>query len=277
MRKNSLRGFETTAVSTLVHRMVIAGATAEEIAKVTDYFVAAVDFDCARIHLEETAMKTDIKSICEKYNTFQSFNDLLMKYCENDVKSTMNLFNELSKSRTSINLSEIKVGDQITINLKGFGEFIATAHKVTEKDVLFIFDDYITERPMNENGCNAGGYEKSDLKKWIDSELFEAFPDELKSKISKLSIPSVGELVGWDDEWDKEHFEPDGNGQLPLMKKRRNRVAYLNNECSWGWLRNATKKEYSAADFAFVYYLGGAGYCGASTSGGVRPVFLLVR
>ena len=44
MRKNNLRGFETTAVSTLVNRMVIAGATAEEISKVTDYFVAAVDF-----------------------------------------------------------------------------------------------------------------------------------------------------------------------------------------------------------------------------------------
>lgn len=266
MRKNNLRGFETTAVSTLVHRMAIAGATAEEIAKVTDYFVAAVDFDCARIHLEEIAMKTDIKSICEKYNPVQSFDDFIM-----------NLSNELSKSRTSINLSEIKVGDQITINLKGFGEFIATAHKVTEKDVLFIFDDYITERPMNKNGCNTGGYEKSDLKKWIDSELFEAFPDELKSKISKLSIPSVGELVGWDDEWDKEHFEPDGDEQLPLMKKRRNRVAYLNNECSFGWLRNAMKKEYSAAYFARVNYGGRADCYSASNSFGVRPVFLLVR
>ena len=34
------------------------------------------------------------------------------------------------------------------------------------------------------------------------------------------------------------------------MKSIRNRVAYLNNECKWGWLRNAAKKEYSSACFA---------------------------
>ena len=161
--------------------------------------------------------------------------------------------------------------------MKGFGEFTATAHKVTEKDVRFIFDDYITEKSMNENGSNAGGYEKSDLKEWIDGELFEAFPDELKSKMTKLSIPSVGEIVGWDDKWDREHFEPDEDEQLPLMKKRRNRVAYLNNECSCGWLRNAMKKEHSAAFFARVGTDGSSTSSYASNSFGVRPLFLLVR
>ena len=54
------------------------------------------------------------------------------------------------------------------------------------------------------------------------------------------------------DNWDKEHIEPDSDEQLPLMKQRRSRVAYYNNECSSGWLRNAMKKEFSSASFAVV-------------------------
>ena len=61
------------------------------------------------------------------------------------------------------------------------------------------------------------------------------------------------------------------------MKQRRNRVAYYKNDCEFGWLRNATKKEFSSAYFANV---GGNGdtFCGnASDSYGVRPEFWLVR
>ena len=136
---------------------------------------------------------------------------------------------------------------------------------------------YVISKPMNEKNTNNGGYEKSDLKKWIDSVLLEAFPAELKDRIADLSIPTVGELFGHEDEWDREHFEPDNDEQLPLMKERRNRVAYLKNELEWGWLRNATKKEVSSALFAGVTVSGAAGYSGAPGSFGVRPEFWLVR
>ena len=139
----------------------------------------------------------------------------------------------------------LMVGDQISVSLDGLGDFTATAHKITDKGVLFIFDEYVISKPMNEKNTNNGGYEKSDLKKWIDSVLLEAFPAELKDRIADLSIPTVGELFGHEDEWDRELFEPDNDEQLPLMKERRNRVAYLKNELEWGWLRNATKKKKS--------------------------------
>ena len=61
------------------------------------------------------------------------------------------------------------------------------------------------------------------------------------------------------------------------MKQRRNRVAYYNNECSSGWLRNAMKKEFSSAFFAGVGNVGDANCSGASDFGGVRPEFWLVR
>lgn len=118
---------------------------------------------------------------------------------------------------------------------------------------------------------------KSDLKKWIDTYLYSLFPLELRKRIVELTIPSVGQVIGWDDEWDKKHFEPDGDEQLPLMKKRRNRVAYFNNACEWGWLRNAMKKEYSSAGFVSVSSIGAANYTHASYSGGVRPYFRLKK
>ena len=171
----------------------------------------------------------------------------------------------------------LMVGDQISVSLDGLGDFTATAHKITDKGVLFIFDEYVISKPMNEKNTNNGGYEKSDLKKWIDSVLLEAFPAELKDRIADLSIPTVGELFGHEDEWDREHFEPDNDEQLPLMKERRNRVAYLKNELEWGWLRNATKKEVSSAYFALVNYIGYPTYGSAAYSYGVRPEFWLVR
>ena len=84
-------------------------------------------------------------------------------------------------------------------------------------------------------------------------------------------------MFGWDDEWDRNHFEADNDKQLPLMKQKRNRVAYYDNECEFGWLRNATKKEFSSAYFALVNR-GGGTYCyGASSSFGVRPEIWLVK
>ena len=172
---------------------------------------------------------------------------------------------------------EILLGDQILISLNGLGDFTATAHKITDKGVLFIFDDYVVSKAMNEADTNEGGFEESDLKKWIDSVLLETFPSELKDRIADLSIPTVGELFGHDDEWDNEHFELDDDEQLPLMKEQRNRVTYLQNECEWGWLRNATKKEVSSACFAGVIVRGDALCSYASFSLGVRPEFWLVR
>ena len=84
-------------------------------------------------------------------------------------------------------------------------------------------------------------------------------------------------MFGWDDEWNRNHFEADNDKQLPLMKQRRNRVAYYDNECEFGWLRNATKKEFSSASFALVNNFGNTNCNYASCSTGVRPEIWLVK
>lgn len=179
--------------------------------------------------------------------------------------------------KQKIETANIQVGDQIVIPLAELGEFTATAHKVTDEGVMFIFDNYITCRPMNNRSINKGGFEKSDLKKWMDTVLLMAFPEELRDKIYGLTLPTVGQIVGHEDEWDNKNLEPDSDEQLPLMKECKNRIACFEDGLTWGWLRNATKEEFSSAHFALVNGYGGTNYYGASGSFGVRPEFWLVK
>ena len=194
--------------------------------------------------------------------------EAMRAYCINDELA---IFGVPAKS----NLKDAEVEDKTTIKLDGLGEFAATVHKVTDDKVMLIFDDYVAKRPMNESGTNKGGFEDSDLNKWLHTEFVKALPYSIRARLTDVTIPTVGEMFGWDDEWDRNHFEADNDKQLPLMKQKRNRVAYYNNECECGWLRNATKKEFSSADFALVD--GDTDYGSASNSYGVRPEIWLVK
>lgn len=198
-------------------------------------------------------------------------------YCINDELAIKEFVNALFGAPAKSDLEDVEVGDKTTIKLNGLGEFTATVHKVTDDKVMLIFDDYVAERTMNESDTNKGGFEDSDLNKWLHTEFVKALPYSIRERLADVTIPTVGEMFGWDDEWDRNHFEADNDKQLPLMKQRRNRVAYYNNECECGWLRNATKKEFSSALFAYVYYHGST-YCyAASYSLGVRPEIWLVK
>ena len=104
-----------------------------------------------------------------------------------------------------------------------------------------------------------------------------AFPEELRDKIYGLTLPTVGQIVGHEDEWDNKNLESDSDEQLPLMKECKNRIACFEDQLTWGWLRNATKEEFSSAYFAIVNLSGYTSYVGASISFGVRPEFWLVK
>jgi hypothetical protein len=178
--------------------------------------------------------------------------------------------------RQEVDESNFLIGDQISISLKGFGDFIATAHKITDKGSLFIFNDYVASRHMNKTKINWGGYNHSDLKEWMDTVVFDSFPEHLKKRIFDLSIPTVGEMFGWNNKFESEYFEKDSDEQLVLMKNRKNRIALFNNdELLFGWLRNAMRKDYSSKFFAYVGIYGDASYENASYPLGVRPEFWL--
>lgn len=249
----------------------------------------SVPKNCGRFPWAESTLGEEIISLAKKGVDISTVERMYRKYidldekekadgaCRADVEVTLNLFRDTIHNPYSVLPVDVKVGDKMMVPLGKLGNFTATVQKITNDKVLFIFDDYVAKHPMNKDGGNAGGYDKSDLKKWIDTELYNIFPAVLKQRMTGLSIPTLGEIFGWDDEWDRDHIESDGDEQLPLMKQRRNRVAYYDNDCAWGWLRNATKKEFSSTNFAGVSYGGFSSYYSASDSFGVRPEFWLVR
>lgn len=76
--------------------------------------------------------------------------------------------------------TEVKIGDQIMIELDGAilnrpeGKgctIAATAQQITEDGVVFMFDECVTERQMNSEDTNEGGYESSELKTWLETEF----------------------------------------------------------------------------------------------------------
>lgn len=175
------------------------------------------------------------------------------------------------KCKMMIRTADMKIGDQIEIPLRDLGTFTATVHDVTDNGILFIFDDCVTRHYMNSDGTAKGGYEKSELCKWINEELLEQFPTNLKSRIHDLTIPTYGQIFGHDD-WYNQAITADDDKQLSLMKIRKNRICTYENDTCWYWLKNTTK---SGDCFAYVDFSGRAGYYDASTIRSVRPAFLL--
>ena len=184
------------------------------------------------------------------------------------------------KKTVTMKVSHFEVGDRITVKLSGYGKFTATAHEITGKGTLFIFDDCVCTRQMNEENTNEGGYLESDLRKFVTQELLKVFPDKLLKRMVKddngdlLSIPTYGQIYGkdWGNGWDEENIEIDQRKQFPLMEKRKNRIADLNGEGCWYWLQNKVR---SSSTFAYVTSNGHANGTDASNSSGVRPAFLI--
>lgn len=179
------------------------------------------------------------------------------------------------KRKVQFKTNEICVGDQINVKLRGFGRFKATAQKVADKEVLFLFDEIIAWYPTNESNTNSGGFDDSDTKRWLNEVILPAFPKKLRNKVTEITLPTYGEIFGHDDFY--ENFEPDEDEQLELMKQSKNRVCNFRGDL-FGWrLRNAAKEGVSSIDFASVNVMGFSSSWSASKSFGVRPEFRMVR
>ena len=167
-----------------------------------------------------------------------------------------------------------KVGESFTIDLGDlFGKQTATVQEVKQNGAaILLFDNILTESPINSARTSEGGFDRSDLNSWLHDTLLPVISKDTGANISDITLPTYGQIFGHDD-WPHNAFVPDQDEQWPLMKKERR--AKLNGKYDWYWLKNATRKEVSAATFATVATYGSAAYGGASTSHGVRPCFAI--
>jgi hypothetical protein len=168
-----------------------------------------------------------------------------------------------------------EIGDRIHVD-----HYTATCQEITPKGALFLMDQYLDKAfPMNWDDTNEGGYEKSDLRKALQSdEVLNIFAGIRNYMVpfengDLLRIPFAGEFFG-----DKlpEWCEPDDHEQWPLMRDRRNRLASRcgdYEDYEWSWLQNKDKT--TSMDFCFSDSCGFICVWFASKAGGVRLAFLI--
>lgn len=172
---------------------------------------------------------------------------------------------------TEIETTDIQIGDRLRV-----GRYTATCQKVTEKGATFLLDQYLDRpTPMNKKNTNHGGYDNSDLRKYLQSDTVLSDFEEIRDYMvpfdngDLLRIPFAGELFDKLPSWCK----PDGHEQWPLMQDRRNRLASRCGDYEWGWLANTFRD--TSTDFCIVDGNGRASTWYASNVFGVRPVFLI--
>lgn len=171
-----------------------------------------------------------------------------------------------------------KVGDKIQVGKR----YTATCQEVDEEGAIFMFDQYLDDpKPMNQGSTNEGGYEASDLRRYLNGfeglSMFDGIRKMMipfKKTGDLLRIPTSKEMFG--SEKSHNYYEIlSFKKQWPLMRDCHNRISFRgkNQVVEWGWLQNKSKILDSA--FAVVNSYGGAYYAGASHALGVRVVFKL--
>ena len=181
----------------------------------------------------------------------------------------------MRKIPLDVPVKELIVGDEILIHTKSFGSQILDVVRDDERGLLLMFEDCIMDSTMNEGDTNKGGFVDSFLNRRLYYELKPELPEFITHHLIKLSVPTYGMIFGHDKFYDK--FEPDSDDQLPCMKVCKNHIATLEDDTHWYWLRNATKKDVSAARFAYVSGNGHANFDNAGYVRGVRPIILIEK
>ena len=190
----------------------------------------------------------------------------------------------LVKRTMKVDVELFEVGDIIKFKLTDGEKVQAMAVKQTPEGMLFVLVDCLAkEYPMFNDIDDMDeediSYATSDLRKALNGEILDRFPKEIKDCMvavnaegDMLRIPTECEIFGenvYGQEESKliKRWKP--------MKKKRNRIAFQGKEGAWEWYWLMNRHKDYASPFARVGDSGRASYTVASSSLGVRPVFLL--
>jgi len=124
---------------------------------------------------------------------------------------------------------------------------------------------------MNEENTNKGGWDESDLRKVLNTEILDTFPEEIRQhmkpiyKDDLLTLPSTEDIFG---EWDFDNWEPKEGAKpnWPLMEQVQHRT-----KGNWWWERSAFYD--NATNFCIVDTNGNVSVNYASHSLGLAPAF----
>lgn len=182
----------------------------------------------------------------------------------------------------------LQSGDNIPVTLKNGEEVSFDIGKDESGKIYFIMHNCLKEtKPMNSIWTNKGGWEESDMRRYLNEEVIELLPDELRKIIKPTKIVQVWDgkrretedklfLLSRTQVFGKrgnyEAIEP-SDSQIDIFENRRERVKECEEVYYW-WLRSP-HSGYSAS-FCRVNTAGtvNTDYY-AYESGGVAPAFCL--
>ena len=171
-------------------------------------------------------------------------------------------------------VGEWQMGDIIRFTLLTGEEVEAQCQRVDPEGATFCLTHCLEEeQPMNEEDTNKGGWDESDLREYLNTEILNSFPESIRNKMKPiykddlLTLPAVEDIFG---EWDFDRWEPKEGTEpnWPLMEKRQNRC-----KGTWWWERSA--RATNATNFCVVITNGNANRYYASRSYGLAPAFLI--
>ena len=186
----------------------------------------------------------------------------------------------------------LAAGDEVKMELQTGEKATMQVVEVSEdgKNVKFVSHNCLAEEmPMNSEWTNKGGWKESDLRKRLNSEVFDSLPEDLKAVIiptirrqfvcdqiveceDKLWIPSEFEIHG--REIYARHVE--GEEQFKLYEDRRNRMKKIGedgDDTDWYWCDSPHASD--TTTFCYVYNNGYASASVASTALGVPLCFTI--
>lgn len=181
----------------------------------------------------------------------------------------------------------LKSGDNIPVTLKNGDEVSFDIGKDESGKIYFVMHNCLKEwKPMNNKYTNKGGWEESDMRRYLNEEVIKLLPDELQEIIKptkivqvwrdkrretedKLFLLSRTQVFGKDTNY--EAIEPE-DSQMDIFKTKRNRV----KECDgYGWWWERSPYYDDSGNFCFVSSFGFSAANFADSLGGVAPAFCI--
>lgn len=183
----------------------------------------------------------------------------------------------------------LKSGDNIPVVLKNGEEVSFDVGKDEDGKIYFVMHNCLKEpKPMNNEWTNAGGWEESAMRKYLNEEVIKLLPDELQEVIKptrivqiwdgkeretedKLFLLSRTQVFGKDKNY--EAIEPE-DSQIDIFKTERSRVKERKGYgTAWWWERSPCY--HSNGNFCVVDSYGISDYNFAGNSNGVATAFCI--
>lgn len=156
-------------------------------------------------------------------------------------------------------------GDLIPIRLSD-GEPVELRVSFDENGKCFFVTENCLHVPyrMNPTASTAGGWECCEMRRYLNTEIFNQLPEDLKRVIvptkivqqdisddgiwretkDKLFLFSMGQVFGFESR--EQPIDPrTGEAQISCFKKRRGRIKFNEDDCAtYWWLRSASNTYY---------------------------------